>query len=358
MNVLYIITGLSLGGAETVTVNLANMVKNRGHNVGIICLSGHVIINVPDDIAVYNLNLKKSPIAFIKSLVSAKKIITQFNPDVIHANMFHAIFFARILRLFVKIPKLICTEHSNNYHGKIRKVVERYTDYLSDLNTNVSNQATEFFINEGLFSKVKSITVYNGIDTKRFIKRNDSIIRNELCIKENSYVFINVSRFNEAKDHETLISAFSKVNKHNPDSYLICVGNGELLESRKKQVVDLGIEANVLFVGPKTNTEDYYNAADCFVLSSVWEGFGLVLVEAMACELEVISTDCGGTKEILSDKNYLVPIRDVDALAKKMIDVMNHSVEAKKQNGICNRKNILKFDLNIITDKWIELYQN
>ena len=102
-------------------------------------------------------NMRKSIFGFCKSYKKAISILLDFRPDIVHANMFHAIVFSRLLRLRIKIPKLISTEHSNNYHGNIRKLVEKYTDFLSDLNTNVSEQATAYFIQKGLFSAKKRV---------------------------------------------------------------------------------------------------------------------------------------------------------------------------------------------------------
>ena len=357
MRIVYTITGLSMGGAETITVNLARRMQERGHAVLIMYLSGNQIVEVPEKIVVYNLHLKKNPIGFIKSLNKAKKIILDFRPDVIHANMFHAILFSRILRLFVKVPRLISTEHSNNYHGKMRLILEHYTDFLSDLNTNVSQMATDYFIKSAVFSARKSIAVYNGIDMNRFFKNRNKNLRKELNINDDDFVFINVSRFNEAKDHKTLINAFSIVHKKNNKTKLLLVGDGELRSEIQQQLKVLQLCDSVILAGIHQNTQDYYNTSDCFVLSSAYEGFGLVLVEAMACELLVISTDCGGTKEIIAEENSLVPIKNPDLLSTKMLEVLNYNVEQKESNGKRNRKSVEKFDLEKIISIWEDLYK-
>lgn len=346
-----------MGGAETITVNLAHRMQERGHSVQIIYLSGEQIVEVPESIIVHNLHLKKTPFGFINALKKAKKIVQEFQPDVIHANMFHAILFSRVLLLFVKIPRLISTEHSNNYHGKLRLILEHCTDGLSDLNTNVSQMATNYFVRAGVFSAKKSIAVYNGIDMNRFCKNRNQILRKELNINGDDFVFINISRFNEAKDHKTLINAFSIVHQKNPKTKLLLVGDGELRAEIQMQINNSGISDSVILAGIHQNTQDYYNSSDCFVLSSVYEGFGLVLVEAMACELPVVSTDCGGTKEIIADKNDLVPIKSPDLIALKMLEVMNLPVEQRESNGKRNRKSVEKFDLEKITNKWEDLYK-
>lgn len=356
MKIIYIITGLSVGGAERITVDLAERMALLGNDVELIFLSGEQLVSTSKRIKVFNLRMKKSVFGLFSALCKVAKIIKDFKPDVVHANMFHAILFARIIRIFVKVPRLISSEHSNNFHGKIRQVSEHVTDFLTDVNTNVSELATQYFIQKRIFSKNKTVTVYNGIDLERFYKNKNFVLKKELNIPDDNFVFINISRFNEAKDHETLINAFNVVHKKNPNTKLVLVGDGELSFKIKTFVQEKNLADSVIFTGIKNNTQDYYNVADCFVLSSVWEGFGLVLVEAMACELEVISTDCGGTKEILSDSNMLVPIKNPKLLAAKMLEVAEFSLEKRLLDGKNNRKTAEKFDLKKITNDWLKIY--
>lgn len=358
MKIIYTITGLTLGGAETITVNLATRMHELGHTVKLMFLSGEQCIQVPQEIESINLCMKKNPIGFIKAIKKAKKIVKDFQPDVVHANMFHAIVFARALRLFVKVPRLICTEHSNNFHGRIRQIIEHCTDFLSDVNTNVSKNATEYFVKKGLFSEAKAMTVYNGIDLQRFSKHANKRIRDELNIEKSTFVFLNVSRLNPAKDHKTLIQAFSLVHKEQPDTKLICVGDGDLLPMLKTFAEERDVSDSVIFTGAKTTVEDYYNASNCFVLSSAYEGFGLVLAEAMACELPVISTDCGGTREILQDDRWLVSIRNPEELSQKMLEIMHLSFEERKHIILKNLQKVKKFDLEAITQQWLSIYKN
>lgn len=358
MKILYTITGLTLGGAETITVNLASRMQKLGNNVKIMYLSGEKQVQIPDEIETINLQMRKNPLGFIKALRKAKKIIEDFKPDVVHANMFHAIVFSRMLRLFVKIPRLICTEHSNNFHGKLRQVLEHCTDFLSDVNTNVSEKATENFVKNKLFSAKKTVTVYNGIDLRKFYPCRNLSVRNNYNISENAFVFINVSRMMPAKDHKNLLDAFKTVHGKFPDAKLICVGSGDLLEETKNYAKNLELDNSVIFTGAKTNVESFYNASDCFVLSSAWEGFGIVLAEAMSCGLSVISTDCGGTREVVQNEKWLVPPKNPEMLAEKMIQIMEMTKKERVNLGKENRKLVEKFSLDEILNRWLEIYKN
>lgn len=357
MKVIYIITGLSIGGAETVTVNLASKLMSLGHECCIFCLTGKQIVHVPENIKVYELNMKKTPMGFIKALVAGKKLVKVIKPNVVHANMFHAIIYARLLRLFVHIPRLVCTEHSMNYHGEVRRFIEGHTDFLSDVNTHVAESATAFFVQKKIFKKEKTQTVINGIDVQKFSKNGKrKIIREEYKLDNDDFLFVNVGRFNEAKDHKNLVRAFSIVLQQYSNARLMCVGTGELEAEIKQFASELELDDFVIFTGAKSNVVDFYNTADCFVLSSQWEGLPIAIIEAMACELPVVTTECG--KEVLQNPEWTVQIKNSEQLANKMAELLLLSKEKRKELGIENRKKSMQFSIDSIASKWLEIYSD
>jgi glycosyltransferase involved in cell wall biosynthesis len=116
------------------------------------------------------------------------------------------------------------------------------------------------------------------------------------------------------------------------------------------------ISEYVIFTGSKNNTEDYYSVADCFVLSSSWEGFGIVLVEAMSVGLPVITTEAGGAcKEILQSNYFIVPIKNSEALFAKMKYMLEYP-DQRFKIGAENKEESKKFDINLISDLWIGIY--
>lgn len=356
MKILYIITGLGLGGAETITVSLAERIQAIGHPVGIISLAGEQEIPVGEYIPVWNLRMEKSPKGLLAALWKAKKIVDDFRPDVVHGHMFHAVLFSRIMKVIsTEHNKVISTEHTNTLGRQLRMLAYRLTDFLSDKNTNVSQEATDYFIQEKAFSRRKSLAVYNGIDTSRFKQNgNGWKIRNQYGIAPDDFVFVNVARLMPAKDQRNLLKAFASLDLQ--DKRLLLVGKGELETDLRQYAKELGLEQSVVFCGAQRNVEDYCNAADCFVLSSAWEGFGLVLAEAMACQLPVVSTDCGGTAEVVQDSRFLVPPCDSSALAEKMREIAMMSRQERIELGQLNRSKAKRFDIGHIVDTWLELY--
>lgn len=130
---------------------------------------------------------------------------------------------------------------------------------------------------------------------------------------------ITVGRLKPVKNHALLLSAFARIER--PDARLMLVGTGECETKLRKLASDLAIADRVIFAGFRSDLGVFYRSANVLALSSDREGFGNVLVEALACGLPVVSTDCpSGPRFILGDGNYgiLVPVGDVEAMARSI----------------------------------------
>lgn len=362
MKLLYVITGLGGGGAEKVVVELAEQMLQRGHQVKIAYLKGEVVV------APQYLEIELVYLGFenLKTLGRAyknyNKLIQEFRPDVVHSHMVHANIFARISRKFQPIPKLICTAHSSNEGGRLRMLAYKLTHSLADVTTNVSQAAAQKFEVLGAVPKGRMQTVYNGIDLNRFKYKGDAYkaVRTELQLSENAIIFLAVGRFHEAKDYPNLIRAFTSFKEslvHQVMPKLIIAGDGELKGSIEKMTVDYHVAEDVIFLGRRDDIPNLMVAADIFVLSSAFEGFGLVVAEAMACETFVIATDCGGVKEVMGDYGLLVPPESAQELTQAFITFMEMDGDQIADN---NKKALSyvrnNFDLENIVHHWLKIY--
>ncbi|WP_455590533.1 glycosyltransferase [Bacteroides sp.] len=359
MNILYVITGLGIGGAEMVTVNIANEMCKRGHQVSIFYLVETNMVShlIDDNVTVMGGGMKRSLFSMIKRLFEANRYIKSFRPQVVHSHMFHANIFSRILHLFDRSFFLITTEHNKNIEGKIRMLIYRLTDRLADVNTNVSKEATDYFVEQKAFSKNKSFTVYNGIHLNKFKKDvlAGNAIREQYGILKNDFLFLNVGRLTEAKNQECLIHAFSKLSAKYDTVKLMIVGDGHLRRQLEKLISDLNLTERILLVGAQSNISDFYSAADCFVLSSSWEGLPMAIIEAKAASLPVVTTTAG--QEIV-DKDFVVPVNDPDLLMKKMEMLLLMSIDILRAVGEKNRMEATIFDIEMICDKWENYYKS
>lgn len=362
MNILYIITGLGIGGAEIVTVDIANKMVRKGHDVSILSLTDYNLIQerIDSRINIHTAGLGKNPFSFLKTFFSVRRYVKHLSPDVVHANMYHSNLFARILRLCVHLDFLICSAHSQNEGGSLRMWAYRLTDCLSDLNTNVSNDAVSHYIRNKWFSGEKSICVYNGIDQSRFQFKPEvrKVMRQKFALKDDDFCLLFVGRMAEPKDIPNLLEAFAILSAKHDNVKLVLVGGGELQDEMSSLAKTKGIADRLFFEGSRSNVVDYYSMADCFVMPSAWEGFGMVLVEAMSCGLPVVTTDAGGCAEVVSDKRFIVPIKDSVALAEKIKMVMSMSPLERESVIKQNYLQAERFSLDRIVDTWEEIYAN
>lgn len=362
MKILYLITGLGGGGAEKVVVDLADQMSRRGHQVKIAYLKGDVLVS-PEDRSIELIYIGLESFKNInKAYQNYKHLIDKFQPAVVHAHMVHANIFARIARRLIPVPKLICTAHSNNEGGRLRMLAYRLTHAMSDEITNVSYSACESFEVLGAVPKGGIKTVYNGINLEKFnLKTSETLkIKTELMLDENQSLILAVGRFHEAKDYPNLINAFAKLIKNTENDKkpkLAIAGDGELKSQILNKIADLSLQDHVILLGRRDDIPDLLSAADIFVLSSSFEGFGLVVAEAMACECYVIATDCGGVKEVMGGYGTLVPPQNSEALAEALYTVLNQDSSNIALNNRAALSYVKKtFALEKIVDQWVEIY--
>lgn len=363
MKILFIITGLDTGGAERQVCNLADALSDKGYLVKIVSLIERKetgVIPRSSSVHIIYLNMTKSVVSFFPTYLKLKKVIGDFQPDVVHSHMFHANLLSRLLKLVIKIPKLICTAHSKNEGGMLRMLAYRLTNNLSDLNTNVSQEAVDEFVRKAAFKQGQMIAVGNGIDTFHFCKKitQNYDFRKKLNISQDTHIFVSVGRLTDAKDYPNLLDAFAIVEKVNKNVALLIVGKGELERELKLQCSKLELDSKVFFLGLRRDIPELMNVANTYVMSSSFEGLPLVIGEAMACENIVVSTDCGGAKEIVGECGFLVPIQDSKALAAKMLYTMNIPETEREKLGKKARERIQEYySLDVITQQWLDLYR-
>ena len=355
MKVLYVITGLGVGGAEKVVTELADQMLKRGHQVKIAYLKGEAIVcPKSSEIELIYLgfeNLKSFRFAY----QNYKKILENFQPDVVHAHMVHANIFARVSRTFIPVPKLICTAHNSNEGGQLRMLAYKFTNHLSDLNTNVSDEASKSLIAKGAFNRNNLTTVYNGIDLHKFNKKDSSLKLNNNVIN-----FICVGRFNELKDYPNLFRAIVLLKDKVPNLKFkfSIVGDGELRSELEELIEGLHINNCVELLGKRSDIPDLLNAADFFVLPSKHEGLPTVVIEAMACHTFVIATDCGGSAEIMGNTGILVEPQNSEKLAEALEKALSFNVDTIQKNNYDARNRVEKlFSLETSVKTWLEIYE-
>lgn len=362
MKILQVITGLGMGGAENQLIALCEGLVARGHEVMIVYLSGARVVTPNDDsIAVYAVGMSKGPIETLHGLSRLRRAITTFRPDVVHSHMLHANLLARLVRLIVSVPCLICTVHSKvETQSRLFKIIYCLTNRLADITTFVSAEAAEAYIKQGLVTRRKALPVYNGINVSRFVRQDGmaSCIRAGFGISADAKLIIAVGRLVEEKDYPNLIRAFSRLAEEEPAAFLLIVGVGHLRAELDAISRSYDVATRVMFAGMRLDIPELLSAADVFVLSSAVEGFGLSVAEAMACEMVVVATDSGGVREVVGEAGFLVPPGDDAALADCLLAALRMPELARRTIGAAARSRIVGlYSMSRAIEKWETLYR-
>lgn len=276
-------------------------------------------------------NFKKNP---IKCFFQLKKFYKENKFDYIHlqTGMSSEILYVFPFNYLYKI-KVISHSHNGNGKHKFENILFRPILNICTWKFLACSKKAE----KWLFGKnKKSIIINNGIDTNRFkfdnLKRNQ--IRKKFNIKD-EIVIGHIGRFTEQKNHEFLIDIFYEFLKDNPNSKLLLLGTGNLIDIIKKKCKDKGIIQNVIFANVVENTEDYYSAFDIFVLPSIYEGLPVVGIEAQASGLPCLFSENIDNQVLLTDGAKLVSLNaSLKEWCKNIIECLQKKDDRVDKNNI------------------------
>lgn len=322
----FFIHDLHSGGAEKITVQLANALAERGYQVDLICknFDGTYIENISSKVHAVAIG-SCSPIGTVLFLYDYLKSI---KPQVLYTILEKPSLLGIIAAFLARYRKVVPCVHTNldSYISLDHKMRRRFLKTLVVLFYRyapkivvVSNSAA--VVLRRIFGSHPSIEViYNGFDLKDLQRQAEEKIISPFPENKDIPVFIACGRMVPQKGFDSLLRAFAQVRK-DISARLIILGDGPLKENLMGLVRELKISDDVAFPGFVSTPMAWFARSKVFVLSSRTEGFGNVLVEALASGLKVVSTDCpSGPAEILKAGQYgqLVPVDDIDALAAAM----------------------------------------
>jgi glycosyltransferase involved in cell wall biosynthesis len=200
---------------------------------------------------------------------------------------------------------------------------------LADKVVSVAHKVEEDLLSQVYIPSEKSTTIYNPVIDDDFQQKADAPVQLEWLNDNKHYVILGAGRLSKQKDFTTLISAFAHAKASNPSLKLIILGEGDERYPLQQQIEQLNITNDVLLHGFVNNPLSYMSKADVFVLPSLLEGAPNVLVEALACGCQVISTDSpGGSSELLHNGKFgaLVAMKDTATLSKAILDIYSKKI--------------------------------
>ena len=283
--------------------------------------------------------------------------------DVLHTHLPYADTVGRVTGRLAGVPHVLSTKHNfpERFHP-LTRLLEHTTRPLDTCTVANSEDVQDAFIEREFRGGHDWRTIYNGIDVDSFrdgVQAADARgIREQWGIGEDDFVVLNVARYNSAKGQRHLIDAANQVLERRQDTHVLIVGWGELESDLRNRVQELDLEEHVSVTGRVPSVEAFYATADVFALPSTIEGFGIVLLEAMAAGLPVVASDIPGAREVVADgeTGLLVPPADPRALASAIL-AMSDDVGADEFGQRGYERALAKFDIRHVVEAHVELYR-
>lgn len=337
--ILFVLPSLVGGGAERATLQLlTNLDRSKVTPVLVLFeRKGVLLESLPGDIEVYDLK-KKNRFSLPGLIYRLARLIRDISPALVVSFLIYSNFVTIIARRmsFKNIP-LAITEHSVPLFSMktergylLRKWFYKLLYPKAERVITVSEGIKNELISHWNIPSGKIRVIHNAVDLDRINMLSGESVT--LQVKKDIPSIIAVGRLSKPKGYPYLLKAIKIVRKTMPVKLLI-LGEGENKEKLVSLAKELDVFDSVSFSGFKNNPYKYISKSTIFVLSSLWESFSIVLIEAMACGTPIISTRCPyGPEEIITDEinGLLVPVEDESALAEAILKLLDSKLLTKQ----------------------------
>lgn len=364
--VLFVITTLDVGGAERHLEWLCRGLVARGVRARVAYLKGKGALAERFEelgVAVRPLGLEavsRAP----RALVSLAAEIDRFRPDVVHSHLLKADALCAAARLGAGDAAFVQSKH--NEEPILRRpaaalghaAVARAADRIVALSRHVAR----YVVATGRAPADRVDVVYYGIDPSPFERGAREATRRKLGLAPDEFAALCVARIHPQKDHDTLLSAFARVRNRRPEARLLLAGGDPFFDHERRldrRISQLGLDGAVLRLGIRSDVPDLLAAADLFVLPSLYEGLGLVFLEAMAAGLPVLATRTAAVPEVVEDgrSGLLVPVRDPTALSEAWLRLMDDA-KLRERMGRAGRRIVAeRFGLDRMVEELLDVYR-
>jgi len=363
--VVQIISALNMGGAEALVKDY--MLKLDESRIDATLIVTHKKINSAIEVqidesckkVIYLFDILFSKISIlpnmmqkaIKRLVGRRMLVRTLNdikPDVIHLHLgdFGLFGFNRYANKYAlkNNVRIFYTIH-NDVNVWFKKKASRQRDkrYILQNKNIILIALTDEMKDEldKMFSVNNTIVIRNGIDIKRFVSTCVCKVdaRRELNISENDFVIGHIGRMSVQKNHRFLIDIFYELLLLKPEAHLLLVGQGSLESNIKNQIVKYGLIDKVTITSNRSDIPNILRAMDVFVFPSLYEGLGIVLIEAQAAGLKCVVSDRVPKDAIITSKIAMLSLDDhIDIWCNEILrnETNNTPIDRLEEYDICN----------------------
>lgn len=357
IRVLHVISAPAAGGAETYVRDLVRAQKALGSDPHIAFLGtafelGRDPLFETDYLA--QLDEARIPYFFIghdcrrnlvKGIWRVNRYCRQQGITHYHSHLIYGLVFGA----FLKVPRLF-TEHSGRVRGS--RFLRRRLNGLVEAYVAISKKCAKFL--EDAVGR-PTTTIFNGVDISR------AVVNKRRGRSAGPFRLLSVGRLVPAKNYSLLIESLARMEALIDANFVAEIagdGTPEAIAQLEAQAAEVGVARRVRFLGNRTDIANLMGSSDLFVMSSAWEGFPIVLLEAVAARLPFVATDVGGCGEIaeMTGAGLVVPRNDADALAKAILELLtDHTRRDAMRDAAANSST--RFSIEHSAMAHLELYK-
>jgi glycosyltransferase involved in cell wall biosynthesis len=332
--------------------------------VYILTTQGNVLKKYEQTVKVWYVARNPGEPPFARSMRSDKRLL-------IYASIFSVQSLLKLLILKSKGIKFDAVSVHCTLEALLMRFIRRIFDIpyvfifegYTDMEARVAKHANlQIAISQNIIDKCytnygyKPVLIPIGVDQNRLLNTDGSKIR-EKYAKNGEKLVLTVCRLDPRKDIPTLVSAANIVCKKNPKVKFLVVGDGVDREKIEKQIEMLNLSSIVKIIREMPISPGFFKACDIFVLPSLYEGFGIVFLEAMSAGLPIISTTASAIPEAVGDAGILISPRKPEVLAEKILQLIN-------SDGLCKDlierglRRVKKYDWDELITKYEKAYNS
>ncbi len=383
--IVHIITRMDMGGSAQNTLKTCAGLSGKKYRIVLICGASQeskmtiaemrtVAVNLDaaakqglKDFVLPTLIRRIDPFMDTLALVDLIRLIRRERPEIVHTHTSKAGILGRLAAWLLRVPVIVHTPHGHVFHGHFSRLlsktflfIERIFDKITDRTIALTDGERDDYIKKSVSKPAKLVKIHSGVDIQKFMQQGSDgyPLRESKGIGDTDRVVGMVGWLIPIKGPAYLLKAMQIVWLKHPDVKLIFVGKGELEVELKKRAADSGYQDRVRFLGWRDDIHEIMSVFDIFVLPSLNEGMGRVIVEAMAAGKPVIASNTGGIPDLVveGETGLLVDPGDSDGLAEAISTLLDNST-LRKAMGREGRNRCHQFSEELMIEKIDQLYQ-
>jgi len=383
--ILHIITRLDMGGSAQNTLRSCISLSGNRYRIILVhglsyesnmtteemgIVSGKLSIAEKKGVQVVplaSLIKRIDPVQDFLAFLFLLKLIVREKPDIVHTHSSKAGALGRLAAWLARVPVILHTPHGHVFYGhfshfasKVFLLIERVFDNITDCTIALTNGERNDYVKLSVSKPDKLVTIHSGVNVEAFMNSEIELEekRKSLNIGSNDRVVGTVGWLLPIKGPVYLMNAMEQVWSKNSDVKLMFVGKGELEAELRAMAKKTGYEDRVLFPGWRNDIHEIMQTFDIFVLPSLNEGMGRVIVEAMAAGKPVVASRTGGIPDLVinGETGFLVEPGDSDGLAGAINHLLDNPALRQKM-GKEGRRRCRLFSEELMIEKLDRLYQ-